>query len=417
MEWDTFAMSVNDQPAVSRQFEAHGPFWGSKFASITGPAWQKNPVRSYLIMVVAIIAFCAVFGGLYMGVQSYIARDSGGSQFSAEIFDKVIRYGFVLLLLGGVGAYYRWSKRRKILIGVTSDGLTVNKRPGDVFSLSDAKLGVWGVSGGMTMGTALHLQCGPHRFVLGGRDHRIAAGTRLEAPDAGYGLPVDVDAWVSASDFDELLTVVGRRSGLDIRRPAQGDVTGAGDVTGVAGATAQPTRCLLFPNPLLIQQMGPFAFRKKQQLLQSASQPRLAIDVGKDAIWVKDPSSDALIGSAWLAQVTATPETYRYRYGSRSWLFAPSFDQIAGRLLEQAMAKSLSTSPVLVVCVPGLQPLIIGCRDSVGGLERRFSWRGKVRQRVNEPPEYAVSGADWLTLVEKLGLATYLEDRTNTVSG
>jgi hypothetical protein len=53
----------------TRQFVAHPPFWGSKFASITTPAWQNKPVRSYLIMVVGILAFCAVFGGLYMGVQ------------------------------------------------------------------------------------------------------------------------------------------------------------------------------------------------------------------------------------------------------------------------------------------------------------------------------------------------------------
>jgi hypothetical protein len=29
---------------------------------------------------------------------------------------------------------------------------------------------------------------------------------------------------------------------------------------------------------------------------------------------------------------------------------------------------------------------------------------------TNDPPGYAVSAADWLTLVEKSGLAPYLED-------
>jgi hypothetical protein len=180
---------------------AHSPFWGPKFASITTPAWQNTPVRSYLITVVGILAFCAVFGALYMGVRMYIFRGSGGSQFAAEIMDKVLRYGFVVLLLGGAGGWYWWSQRSghgKILIDVTRDALTVSKRPGDVYPFSDAKLGVWGVSGGMTMGTTLHLHCGQRRFVLGGRDYRVAAGTRLEAPDAGYGLPVDVDAWVAA---------------------------------------------------------------------------------------------------------------------------------------------------------------------------------------------------------------------------
>ncbi|MGO8964385.1 hypothetical protein [Mycobacterium sp.] len=28
----------------------------------------------------------------------------------------------------------------------------------------------------------------------------------------------------------------------------------------------------------------------------------------------------------------------------------------------------------------------------------------------NDPPAYEISAADWLTLVEKLGLASYLED-------
>jgi len=58
---------------------------------------------------------------------------------------------------------------------------------------------------------------------------------------------------------------------------------------------------------------------------------------------------------------------------------------------------------------PGMQPLSVGCRDTVGGLEQRFSWPRDVRQRVNEPPDFEVSGADWLTLVEKFGLTPYLQ--------
>ena len=62
----------------------------------------------------------------------------------------------------------------------------------------------------MTKGTALHLGSGRGSFVLGGRDHRSATGTPLDAP------PVDgVDAWMWAADFDELLTALGgpRRAG------------------------------------------------------------------------------------------------------------------------------------------------------------------------------------------------------------
>jgi len=54
--------------------------------------------------------------------------------------------GFILaaLLFGGV---YFWTKRshgRKIIVSLTNDGLTVNTRPGDVYSFTDTKLGTWG---------------------------------------------------------------------------------------------------------------------------------------------------------------------------------------------------------------------------------------------------------------------------------
>jgi hypothetical protein len=60
------------------------------------------------------------------------------------------------------------------------------------------------------------------------------------------------------------------------------------------------------------------------------------------------------------------------------------------------------------LCVPGTPALTIECRN-FDGLTRRFSWSGNVRV-VNDPPEYEISAADWLTLVEKLGLASYLKD-------
>jgi hypothetical protein len=346
-------------------------------------------------MVVGIFAFSAVLGGVYMAVQAYAARESGGSRAVAEITDGAVRYGFLAILFAGVGGWYWWSQRSgrgRILLEVTGDALTVSRRPGDVYPLRGGKLGVWGITGGMTMGTTLHLHCGQRRFVLGGRDYRVATGTRLEAPDAGYGLPIDVDAWVGAEDFGQILALAGHRGdqpGVDSQPPAP----------------AGPTRCLLFPSPLRAQQMGALAFRQRQQLLQSVNQPRLAVDVGPDEIRVVDLHSNALVASAPAAQVTAIPETYQYRYG---WALFGSPDQLLSRMFSQGTAAALSTTPVLVVCIPGMQPLSIGCRDTVGGLDRRFSWPDDVRQRVNEPPDFAVSGADWLTLVEKLGLAPYL---------
>ncbi|MDT5332354.1 MAG: hypothetical protein QOF31_3651 [Mycobacterium sp.] len=77
-------MNVNERSAASRQFEAHPPFWGSKVASKTTPAWQNNPTKSYAIMVVGVLAFSVVLGGLYVGMQSLGAE-------SMQYFDGTCR--------------------------------------------------------------------------------------------------------------------------------------------------------------------------------------------------------------------------------------------------------------------------------------------------------------------------------------
>jgi hypothetical protein len=64
-----------------------------------------------------------------------------------------------------------------------------------------------------------------------------------------------------------------------------------------------------------------------------------------------------------------------------------------------------------VINLAGMPPLTIACRDVAGGsyLQGRFSWRGDVPQKVNDPAEYTVLAVEWQTLVEKFGLAPYLE--------
>jgi hypothetical protein len=265
--------------------------------------------------------------------------------------EKTTGWVVVILMWVGVGlfgtlAILRWGIYKKIPICVTSDGLTVDQRPGDVFSFTDAKLGPWTLSG-----TALHLRCGRHRFVLGGEDHRVGTATRLEAPPTGH-----VDGWLRSGDFDEVLTMVARRSGLDIRGPAPGE----------------PLRCLLFPRP----SAGAFDFVRS--LKKFNPQPNLAVDVGTDAVWVIDPNTNALIASASLAQVTATPANCKYNSEGGSY-----------------------TVPVLVARVPGLQTLTIDGPISC-------AWRGKVPEE--KEPEFMVSDADWRVLVEKFGLAPYLAE-------
>ena len=238
-----------------------------------------------------------------------------------------------------------WLPAREFGVCVTKDGLTVDQRPGDVFAFRDAQLGLWAF-GCMTLGTALHLQCGALRFVLGGRDYRVATNTRLEAA------PVDrVDAWMWASDFYELLTGIASPSGLDVRGAAPGEAT----------------RCWLVSTSA-IKGFGYSTLADK--LAHGLMKPSLAIDVGKDAIWVMDPYTNALVASAWLAQVTATPANH-YNHG-----------------------------PVLVVGGPGLPPMTIRTSQI-----QRY-WCGKVAKA--EGAVYVAPAREWLTLVEKFGLAPSL---------
>lgn len=254
------------------------------------------------------------------------------------------------LTLFGVLGFRRWGWSKKITICVTSDRLTVDKKPGEVFSFKDAKLGLFTDGQDMMMsGTALHLQSGTHRLVLGGRDHRLGTTTPLQAPPTGR-----VDGWLPAADFDEVLTMVARRSGLDVRGPAPGG----------------PVRCLLYP-PL--KPMGPFGSLRGNQ----TPQPRLAIEVGPDAIRVIDPNTNALVASASRAQVTATAANYKF--------------------VDPEQTHKL---PVLIVRVPGLQPLTIQCRHP---------WRGEVLKE-QKAPEFRVSVADSRALVEQFGLAAKLKD-------
>jgi hypothetical protein len=107
--------------AGPRQFAAYPPFWGSKMASKTTTGRQNNFGKSYAIMVVAT-------------PEDHHFRDDRRP-------DRQYATGWCLFV-----------QRREA-----------------------------GHMGAASMGTALHLHCGQRRFVLGGRDRRVAAGTRLEA--------------------------------------------------------------------------------------------------------------------------------------------------------------------------------------------------------------------------------------------
>jgi hypothetical protein len=340
-------MNVNDGSPALRQFVASSPPMSAQMTAFATGKGRYGVQAAMFALILVVIA-------------SAVTGRSQGFMIAVA--------GLVALSIFGVAgtAYVWWRSRRKVPIGVASDGLTVDRRR-DVFSFDDAQLGPW-----VNMGVALHLRSGSHRFVLGGRDRRIAPTTRLDAP------PVQsVDAWLWVSEFNELLAVGGRGSGLDVRGPALGE----------------PTRCLLFPNPYLAEQLGSFAFRKQLRHQRSLSKPSLLLDVDDDALRVIDPNTDALSASAPRADVTATAAT-----------FQP--DSVTSG---DGSTYNYPATPGLVVRVPGAQPLSIGCLELVGS-EFRFSWRGDAL-RPNDRPAYVVSGADWQALAEEFGLTPQLEDK------
>jgi hypothetical protein len=353
-------MTDNDESTASHQFVGHPPIPLSKVMSKmiadrpdAKTSWGRLRRPYYVFMGVAA---AVIYGGFYL-------FDHAPAGWSHSSTATVLAIAVVVGVLGYLG----WYNTREILIRVTSDGLSVNRRRCDISSFSDAKLGLW-AWGNRTMGTALHLRSGPHRIVLGGRDHRLGAETPVGEPPVSY-----VDAWLWASEFDELLTTVSRRSGMDVHRPTSGE----------------PTRCLLFPNVELTNHRA-WRLVEKVRLVNSAWKPRLAIDVGEDEIRVIHPNSTAPVATARLAQVSATPAKHN------CW------------------RKGCYESSVLVLRVPGLQPLTIRCLDPAKFGQSynypRFSWRGKVQEQVKTPAEYSVSSMDWLTVVEKFGLAPYQGD-------
>ncbi|WP_156689050.1 hypothetical protein [Mycobacterium sp. Marseille-P9652] len=353
-------MSIDGEPGAERQFVAS--------ATVYSPIWEKMTGKRATIVIQVVFWAVVIFF-----VSRMFMRAEGRHPFPA-ISGRAIAVGMLAglaVLSVVVCAYLLWRWRLNYPITVTTEGLAIGGRRG-VYSLDDAELGIW-----VDSGVALHLHRGRRRFLLGGRDRRVGPSTPLNAPPVRL-----VDAWLPEHDFDRLLSMSARWSGPTARAPAPGD----------------PTRCQLFPNSGLIQQMGPFAFLKKQRLMRSLSDIQLFVDVDNDSIRVLDPNTNALNGSAALSHVTARVSTYQLSAGHA---FA-SAETVVG----DAVGEYFSAMPTMTLGVAGMQPLSIGCRD-FAGVRRRFWWRGDVPV-TSDPPAYTVSAADWLTLVERLGLTHYL---------
>ncbi|OBK53541.1 hypothetical protein [Mycobacterium kubicae] len=349
-----------------------------RFLISAAPPSSRQMMKYTNLMMLGAMASLGVIYLLLFWVGALLDAES-----VMQVGGFVVFIAFLLLAMPAFGLFQRRMNRKKtVVVDIVSGGVTISASPGDNFPFGEAQLGKWTIAGyGETAkGTALHLRSGPHRFVIGGQDHRVATGTPLDAP------PVDsVDATMWAPEFDDLLTAIGRRSALDARGPAAGE----------------PTRCLLVPNVARTFSSSVFGSFKNTatalRLNTNPPQPTVAIDVGDDAISVVDLASNARIASASPPHVIASPAA-----STRSAPYAGAM-----------------TMALLIVRVANSHPLTIGCPDFAGPpqagwsgkakLTYRFAWRGQVPSA--DQPAFIVSDADWLTLVEKFGLVAQLEDR------
>ena len=314
-------MPGSEQFAASRRFDAS--------AARMKPKWVGAVAYGSMALLL-------IFGGVAAAVR----------------FKPVAAHAFIWLFIVPYLGFVFWVMRpKKLHIDVTSEALSVNEGSGGVFPVAGATLGEWYAQGfGTTGGLALHVGDGRRGFVLAGRDHRVDPGMQLDAPPTS-----SADAWMSASDFDQLLGMLGRRTGL----------------RSDAAAPHGPMRCLLFENSTFSRTLNAMRGRRPS--------PKAVIEVDGDIIRLIDAKTNALIVWAAASQVTASRG--RHQYSSR-----------ASRIIW----------PSLDVCFPGLRPILIATAEG-----RRFSWRDKV---PNEPSaDFLVSAGDWLALVKGFGFEQFLD--------
>ncbi len=173
-------------------------------------------------------------GVVWLGAGAALAM---AAPTNPAVIPLVMLVGLVVLVVLALFRLYP----RKVVICVTAGGLTTEQRPDEVFSFRDAQLGQWRGRlqrfGPESAGRALYLTAGPHRFVLGAADRRVASQLPVEGPQIRHA---HLDAWTSPQVFDELLAIVGphrqttRESDLPATQPRRPQPSAAPE-TGSGG--------------------------------------------------------------------------------------------------------------------------------------------------------------------------------------
>ena len=176
------AGSTSDADPAGRRFKV----------SVMPKTWQRFATYGFLFLALA--GFAKYFNTNHGGMAGHLVM----------LLGFAVVWGLVLQWL------FAW---RKVVIRVTTDGMTISKWPDDVFSFRDAELGQWRKTRlGLYAGRALFLTSGPHRFVVGDMKN---PGNPNEVPVQGPQVRhQDLDAYTTKSAaFDELLAIIGAARG------------------------------------------------------------------------------------------------------------------------------------------------------------------------------------------------------------
>jgi hypothetical protein len=174
------------------------------------------------------------------------------------------------------------------------------------------------------------------------------------------------------------------------------------DVNNESAESGEPIRYELVPvTPRMVETLGwPPKVKAKVDLGDPGlpTAPPLVLDVGiRDAIRVIDANTKALIASARLAQMTATPGIYE-RINDGAEITTVDYRQ-----------------PLLVLEIPGMQ-LRIGIPPirvaTLSGAQFRYRYTSRGRERAGKwpMPTHLVTDTEWFSLLEKFGLAALVVD-------
>ena len=149
------------------------------------------------------VAWAAVCVGAFVALKDLLPAKAD--------FEAAFALGRMLAIVVYMGFLVFAFLPKKRPIVVTCHTLTIDEGRGGVFPLAGAELGAWNLAHyGTSQGTALHLRNGRHRYVLGGRDHRLSPATRI-----GVGPVESVDGYLPASEFEAIIALASRPNPAD----------------------------------------------------------------------------------------------------------------------------------------------------------------------------------------------------------